>query len=307
MPSTPDERPSASGDGGNEVRVGLQGSFTPGQPATLTSKLLVVLFATGLVLGGIYVATPDSDDDTRDKSPERKQFDRERNRLFTKGYDSPFLADGIDDPEIQAGAETFFADGTPVVGVSVGDKHRAYLLVALQGVRPDGTVGSIVNDVVDGTPVTVTNDNDAPLVRVFAATKGSRRIRLRLAGMGSGGVMRLTFDGEVYYTQAAKDLPLKDLPFEQTTWKKWKTQHPKSDIFVGVFPSKDLQMEATLDYMSAAERLVADKVIKKRNRERKNLSPNRRKSRKKSEATVGSGREGRERKDAGLAPPQVDK
>lgn len=314
MPPTPNEPSVSPADGNEAAGVANEseprlpaGSFTPGQPASMMSKVLVVLFTTGLVLGGIYVATPDSDDDTRNRSVERKKFDRKQNRLFTKGYDSPFLADGINDPEILPAAETSFAEASPVVGVSVGERHRAYLFMALQGVRPDGTVGSIVNDIIDGTPVTLTHDNDGPRLRVFAAAKGSRRIRLRLAGMGGGGIMRVTFDNETYYTQMAKDLPLKEIPFETTTWSKWKAQHPGSDIFVGEFISGDLQMEATLDYMTATERLAANKVLKERNRKRKNLSPNRRKSAGKQKLTTG-GPDGGDRKREGGAPatPQVN-
>ena len=272
---------TAAGDGSGADTPSLKSSFTPGQPASTQSKILVVLFATTLIVGGIYVASPDDDNDTL--SLEREGFDEEVNRNMDLGYKSPFLSPGINEPEIRPSGEVRFAAASPVIGVSVGESHRAYPMVTLLGsFTRTGENGSIVNDTLGGKLITVTNDGDSQLVRVFQLAEGSRRktIGLILMGMGDGGGMNLTFDTETTFPQNRKEIPeLEDHPFKKATLAEWLAEHPKTDVYVGEFVTADLQMESSLPYMTPDERVKADGILAERNRKRKNLSPTRKKRR----------------------------
>jgi len=283
-----DESPEPADDGPEDSAAGesvgtdaevpsLKSSFTPGQPASTTSKILVVLFATLLVIGGIYVASPDEISDTL--VLEREGFDEEVNRNMELGYKSPFLAAGINQPEIRGTSEVRFAAACPVVGISVGESHRAYPMVALlASFTIHGETGSIVNDTLGGMSITVTNDPDAGLTRVFRLSESSSRktIDLWLMGLENGGGMGLTFDKENDFRQNQEKIPdLADYPFTTATLAEWMAQHPETDVYVSDFLTPDLQMESTLEFMSASERVEADRVLKERDIQRKVLSPKR--------------------------------
>ena len=278
----------------------LKSSFTPGQPASTQSKILVDLFATTLLVGGIYVASPDDNSDNL--SHEREGFDEDVNRNMDLGYKSPFLSPGINKPEVRPSGEVRFAAASPVIGVSVGESHRAYPMVTLLGsFTTTGENGSIVNDTLGGKLLTVTNDGDSQLVRVFQLAEGSRRktIGLILMGMGDGGGMNLTFDTETTFPQNRKEIPdLTDHPFKKATLAEWLAEHPDTDVYVGEFVTADLQMESSLPYMTPDERLKADGILAERNRKRKNLSPTRKNRR-------GSKSGSSEKKPGKTAKPDV--
>ncbi len=270
-----------SGSGLSEESPSLKSSFTPGQPASTQSKILVVLFATMLIVGGIYVASPDDSSDTLVN--DKEGFDEKVARNMDLGYKSPFLSPGINEPEIRAVAETRFAAASPAIGVSVGDSYRVYPLVTVRGsFTRTGENGCIVNDNLGGKLITVTNDADAGRIRVFRLETEARRkkIELWLIGMGDGGGMSLGFDTETTFQQSSEQIPdLEDHPFKKSTMAEWRAEHPQTDVYVGEFVTTDLQMEASLSYMTTEERVVADGIIAERNRKRKILSPTRKKRR----------------------------
>jgi len=278
-----DSESTGSSDSATEV-TSLKSSFTPGQPASTTSKILVVLFATVLVIGGIYVASPDDISDTL--SQEREGFEQEVQRNYDLGYKSPFLSPGINQPEIRPASDVRFAAKSPVIGITVGKASRVYPMVTLMpSFTIDGENCAVVNDKLGGMLVTVTNDVDAELVRVFRLSEASTRktIGLWLMGMEDGGGMGLTFDNiqENDFRQDQTEIPdLADHPFEASTFAEWVAKHPESDVYVGEFVTPDLQMEYTLTFMSAPERVEADRVLKERNEKRKVLSPKRKRGRK---------------------------
>ncbi len=268
---------TASEPVGNQAA--MSNLLTPGQPSSATSKILVVLFGTVLVIGGIYVSSPDNVSDNL--SLERKGFDDEDNRKHLLGYKTPFIAEGINDPEIRPVSKTRFAAATPVIGVALEGKYRAYPLVTLlASFTREGSSGAVINDKLGGKLITVTSDSDVGLVRVFRLAEGSSRkkIGLWLIGRGDGGGMLLGFDTESDFRQDAKEIPdLEIQPFVEQTLSEWRTSHPETDVYVGEFPTPDLQMEATLQHMTPEERDVADPLLAERDRKNKILSPKKKK------------------------------
>ena len=260
-------------------QAAMSNLLTPGQPSSATSKILVVLFGTVLVIGGIYVSSPDNVSDNL--SLERKGFDDEDNRKHLLGYKTPWIAEGINEPEIRPVSKTRFAAATPVIGIALEGKHRAYPLVTLlASFTREGRSGAVVNDKLGGKLVTVTSDSDVGLIRVFRLAEGSSRkkIELWLIGRDDGGGMLLSFNTENDFRQDAEEIPdLEVQPFVEQTLSEWRTAHPETDVYVGEFPTPDLQMEATLEHMTPEERDVADPLLAERDRKNKILSPKKKK------------------------------
>ena len=267
---------SGVGEGG----VGSFGSnFTPGKPASLASKILVVFSVTTLVIGSIYVAGDNDASSTLSKD-ERPGFEQEVARWMLTGMMTPWEMPGVNHPEIRDLADVHFASECPVIGVTVGDSHRAYPMATLErGETAESEVPGIVNDRVGGKLITVTYDAELVETRVVCLPEGSKKkkIGLMMWGRGEGGGMMLQtgLEDESFRYDSEEWPGLSDYSYEMTTLKKWQEEHSGTDVYVGEFVTPDLQMESTLKHMTASERLEADRVLEERNRKRKILSPGR--------------------------------
>jgi hypothetical protein len=271
-----DESTDGLGEGGVD---NFGSNFTPGKPASLASKILVVFAVTTLIIGSIYVATPGDASSTLSMD-ERPGFDQEVARWMLTGMTTPWEMPGVNHPEIRDLADVRFASGCPVIGVTVGDSHRAYPMATLaRGETVEGEMPGIVNDRVGGKLITVTHDAELAKTRVVCLPEGSTRktIGLMMWGRGEGGgmVLQLSHRDEDFRYDSEEWPDLSDYQFETTTLKKWQEEHSGTDVYVGEFVTPDLQMESTLKHMTAPERLEADRVLEERNRKRKILSPGR--------------------------------
>lgn len=124
----------------------------------------------------------------------------------------------------------------PVIGVSVGGRHRAYVVEAVNGsweellAAGDEPTGQVVNDLLGGVPITVTYCARNGRCRVF---RGESSQPLRLAVQdNTDGEMTLRWNGQTF-EQTDPQLPLQNHPFELTTWKDWTTAHPDTDVYLG--------------------------------------------------------------------------
>ena len=112
-----------------------------------------------------------------------------------------------------------------VIGIKVNGRPRAYLLATMADVDKH-----VVNDVIDGVPVSVSYCNLTSYVRCFtAASKGP--LELNVGGL-IGGQLHFQIDDELHAHDSV-DLPYDDFPFQRTTWGEWRKAHPQTDIFVG--------------------------------------------------------------------------
>ena len=139
----------------------------------------------------------------------------------------------IDEPKFDSVTNaSWLQDGDLVVGVSIGDEHRAYPIRIL-------VWHEIVNDTVGGKPVAVTY---CPLCGT--AMTFEREIKGTVHTFGVSGLLYqsdvLMFDREtesLWSQLAIKSLsgprvnqPLVWLPSTLSTWKSWKEAHPDSRI-----------------------------------------------------------------------------
>ncbi len=141
-------------------------------------------------------------------------------------YDTPFIVEGIKQPATVAVADVDLSDDAQVIGVSVGERQRAYAIAALSGMSTH-----VVNDLIGDVPVSVTHCDQTACTRVFTSDQLGTPIDLWLGGWQEGELAVRYRDR--HYAQSSRNVPLPDMPFTVTTWKEWREQHPDTDVFVG--------------------------------------------------------------------------
>jgi hypothetical protein len=134
----------------------------------------------------------------------------------------------------QPAAAARLPEGATVIGVSVGGRHRAYLLSALA----EGPAHHVVNDLVGGRPLSVAYCDIHDCVQVVTGEGGSP-LNVRVAGMDGQG-MFLAAGGQGYRQGTLEPLeagapafPYRRHPWERTTWGAWRRAHPDTDVFLG--------------------------------------------------------------------------
>lgn len=139
--------------------------------------------------------------------------------------------------EVLAADEVNLEDEEPVIGISVGSYHRAYLVEALDGswesllTTGNEPVGQVVNDVLGDVPITVTFCSRSQRCRVLTGP-GAQPLQLAVQENADHDGMALRVGGQTF-EQTDPTLPLQDYPFELTTWKDWKSAHPETDVYLG--------------------------------------------------------------------------
>ncbi|MDR3634500.1 MAG: DUF3179 domain-containing (seleno)protein [Isosphaeraceae bacterium] len=144
---------------------------------------------------------------------------------------------GVTHPAISKAEDSRLAGGEEVIGVAVAGRARAYRLSALAH-----RSRHVVNDVVDGTPVSVTYCDLSDCVRVYTTPTQNGPLDVQVAGLYGGQGMVVRLEGE-YFLQTSgapvnpgavgARLPYDTLPATRTTWDEWRRLHPESDVYVG--------------------------------------------------------------------------
>jgi len=148
---------------------------------------------------------------------------------------------GVREPNAVSAGDARIPDDSKVIGVSVGSVHRAYLIEAftmpqefhVDTATPDEirTLGRhVVNDLISGVPISVTHCDDTSCSRVFVGD-GSESLDVAVVGWRDGE-MELQLLRE-FFLQDDTVTPLQDHPFQITSWGRWKSDHPDTDIYVG--------------------------------------------------------------------------
>jgi hypothetical protein len=149
---------------------------------------------------------------------------------------TPWITPGVRQPPTVPAAGAPLDDGEEVIGVRVNDRYRAYRLHALQDRRQH-----VIDDVVNGRPVSVTHCDKTGCTKVFTSDEEEGPLSLDLGGWSGTGMVLRT--GNQFYLQdsletmnrtpGAKPFPYREYEFECRTWKAWKEAHPETDVFVG--------------------------------------------------------------------------
>lgn len=155
--------------------------------------------------------------------------------FFEQSFDAP----GIRRPAtLSAGQAGAMVTDEPVIGVTAGGRHRAYLVRALSL----GAKSHIVNDVVGGVPISVTYCDIYTCTRLFTAAASAGPLDLSQGGLKSGGMV-LKSGGHPYRQDSGAPLDEEAPPFpydsyqgDETTWGSWRQEHPDTDVYVGDAP-----------------------------------------------------------------------
>lgn len=140
--------------------------------------------------------------------------------------DTPFMVPGIRQPAVVSAEAAALDDDAIVIGTQVGNRCRAYALAPLSSMA-----GHVVNDLIEGAPVTVTYCDETDCARVFSDPGGTTPLAMGTGGRVKGE-LNVTVDGK-FYPQRSKQIPFNDHPFERVTWKAWREAHPDTDVYVG--------------------------------------------------------------------------
>jgi hypothetical protein len=136
-------------------------------------------------------------------------------------------------PVAEPGESADVEDDAEVIGVSVEGRARAYLISAMSR-----QLTHVIDDVIEGVPVTATYCDRTSCARVFTGPKSDQPLEVGLGGWLEGEML-LQISGRFFrqdsrlFLDNSGELPFDDLSFERTTWKEWKAAHPDTDIFTG--------------------------------------------------------------------------
>jgi hypothetical protein len=144
---------------------------------------------------------------------------------------------GVTAPPLCAADDVDLDGDARVIGVARDGETRAYLIEAFEVhrvTRPEDLGAHVVNDILGGQSIAVTYCNRTHSTRVLTAGSGAEHrqhpIDLRVGGWFNG--MVLVLDGVRYHHHSTR-LPLDDVEFVTTTWKEWRTEHPKTLVYTG--------------------------------------------------------------------------
>jgi hypothetical protein len=179
-----------------------------------------VLGAT-LAVGGFVLV-----DELRPLWPKRPrpQPDAETLRWYrlTMG-NTPGIAPGIRLPGSVPAEESRLADDDLVIGIEVDGICRAYSVSAMSIVT-----SHVVNDVVNGRPVSVSYCDRLDTARAFTSDTATEPLTVGVGGWFNSE-MNIRLNGR-FYPQLSETIPLDDYPFEKTTWKSWREAHPDTEV-----------------------------------------------------------------------------
>jgi hypothetical protein len=144
---------------------------------------------------------------------------------------------GLRSPRTISAKASGIPDDDLVIGVVVDGSPRAYWLKALE--YPPW---HIVNDVIDGVPVSVTYCDRTRCTRVYKGGQSTVPLDVDLGGLYGremvvkvAGALYLQDSGEAFgSSKGAASLPYPSHAWERTTWKDWRERHPETGIFVGL-------------------------------------------------------------------------
>lgn len=138
------------------------------------------------------------------------------------------LFPSVREPPRRPAHQAELADDVEVIGVDNQGVARAYVVREMK--RPERHV---INDRLGSDALTVTYCNIKECVKIYKARQVTP-LDLSVAGYSEGMLLRkgnaiFHQDGTPFERQEAR-LPYDSHPFERTTWGKWRTEHPQTEI-----------------------------------------------------------------------------
>ena len=142
---------------------------------------------------------------------------------------TPFLVPPLVNPPLLDASAAEIDPDEPVIGISSGSQHTAWLLKALSNMQ-----SHVIHDTRGPQPIAVTYCDRSDCVRVFSGEPGES-LQLQTAGF-INGEMCLRVNGQIL-PHSSQDIALKDYEFTRTTWGEWSKQHPDTSAYNGLPPA----------------------------------------------------------------------
>ncbi len=140
--------------------------------------------------------------------------------------DSPFIMAPVETPVRVTADEAKLEDQDMVIGVVAGDEACAYSCKAMSQIE-----SHVINDVVGGKGLTVTFCDRTDHTRILCSESEGTPPKVQVGGLTDDSMV-LYINGKMY-EQTSPEVPLSDHKFLRTTWKHWKTLHPKTLVYTG--------------------------------------------------------------------------
>ena len=196
--------------------------------ATLSIRRVLIVTVIALIGIGI-VAYPYIAAYTDPRGPTVSQFP-----VSPQEWGTPMMIPGLNRPEVVSADAAQLPDEEPVIGVVCDGGPRAYCLKALLAINCH-----VVNDVVGGTPVSITYCDKNDCVQAFTGGKRDRPLEIGLAGWQ--GRMMLNgpngffwqHNGQMVGPDFADFMPHELMPFSRVSWQQWRSAHPDTQVYVG--------------------------------------------------------------------------
>jgi Protein of unknown function (DUF3179) len=199
----------------------------------------------------LVVSCSSSSDESGSRSKDVQAIPGPKTKVMQNGTPVEFMyhtwlpndQDGVIRPPTCEAAKAGLKDDAEVLGIEVNGVARAYRLAALCDINRH-----IVNDNVNGVPVSVLYCDLNDCARAYTGPASPNPLPIRQAGMKFGDMILKV--GDVFYQHStgqalggtgfpdAPDRSLPPLPFSPTavtrsTWREWKQQHPQTDVYLG--------------------------------------------------------------------------
>jgi hypothetical protein len=148
-----------------------------------------------------------------------------------------FRMEGIARPPIVEADSSGLRPDEEVIGVEVDGHPRAYRLSAFRD-----RSHHVVNDVIDGVPVTVSYCDLNDCARTYTDRGKSGPLDVAVGGLFEGREMVLDVGGHLYFQKTGEplkpgevpsNLPLERLSPTRTTWERWRREHPSTGVYQG--------------------------------------------------------------------------
>jgi hypothetical protein len=140
--------------------------------------------------------------------------------------DMPMTLPGMIAPVTLTATEAQVSGTEQVIGITIGDEHRAYLVNAF---APIGQ--KVVNDLINGIPVTVTYCDIHERARAFTSSDRGEHLTVGLGGWDNKEMF--FYFNNIQFAHSSQNAPLPDYPYIITTWREWLEEHPESRIYLG--------------------------------------------------------------------------
>ncbi len=157
----------------------------------------------------------------------------ENRRAMETMVNTPFIVEGVSNPEFVTAEQCGLQDPARVIGVVINGQARAYPLVRLSAMVDHVVNDNIIDEEGKNFPFTITYCDMTDCVRVLQSEYDTTANSLEISTLGllDKGLALKWKDKD--FKQMADVDGLKDVPYVRTTWGEWKAEHPESLVYKG--------------------------------------------------------------------------